>query len=254
LIDPKIRKAKEAKEVRDAKENESQELKTTSSIPSLPEIKTSGGSSKPSLNSPASLQPLSVNTPTPDSMYSTSSAKRLPSSAASTPRATTPNALSSPRVGQNSPTVDSPVRKVGGLLKIKSPSPKKNASTLSSKDLHEDPSSKSSITSISLGNGRESTPTATTKATATSTVSEKPRAKRKSEGPPSQTPRPNKKIAIDDDLFELARRFKDTYNEYAKLYAVLSKESKRPKGDVQRLLSMHKELESWKQRLWASQR
>jgi hypothetical protein len=61
-----------------------------------------------------------------------------------------------------------------------------------------------------------------------------------------------RKSPVSQDLFELARKFKDTYSEYAKLYALLSSRGKRPKSDIQRLLSMHKELESWKKTLWAN--
>lgn len=273
LIDPKVRKAKEAKEAREAKEafevREAKQLeevrefreveetkearnskemgsRTSSSPSGLPELKTNGinSSKEPSLNSPASSYVSSSSAiSAADSMYSTGSAKRVSNSAASTPRVTTPRAttpisVSSPRVtGQNSPiSSDSPARKVGGLLKIKSPSPKKSAS--SSRHNVSDNMQNSSISNAAISNG--------------STISDKPRTKRKSEG--LQSGRPSKKMAFDEDLFELARKFKDTYHEYAKLYAVLSKESKRPRSDVQRLLSMHKELESWKQRLWASQR
>ncbi|ANB11505.1 RNA polymerase II transcription elongation factor SpELL [Sugiyamaella lignohabitans] len=70
----------------------------------------------------------------------------------------------------------------------------------------------------------------------------------------SSTPTTSKlqQPASEGDLFELARKFRDTYSEYAKLYSVLSARGKRPKSDIQRLLSMHRDLESWKQLLWAS--
>lgn len=244
LIDPKIRKLKDQRE-QELKEKELKELKE--------KAKEKDGQNDSLFVSSTS----SLHSPNTDSVYSTTSAKRLPSSAASTPRATTPNTISSPQVTQSSPKVvnglssplgatdsSSPARKVGGLLKIKSPSPKKN---FASKDT-EDPVY-SGVPA--LLNGKE-TPNGkkTSKASAPST--DKLRAKRKSDIMASG--RSAKKAAIDEDLFELARRFRDTYSEYAKLYALLSKEPKRPNGDVQRLLTMHKELESWKQRLWASQR
>lgn len=58
---------------------------------------------------------------------------------------------------------------------------------------------------------------------------------------------------VDDDLFELARKFRQTYDEYAKLYNRVSSsaERKKSKADVQKLLSMHRELESWKNKLWS---
>ena len=62
---------------------------------------------------------------------------------------------------------------------------------------------------------------------------------------------------INEDLFALARKFKDQYSEYAKLYNLLNIRNKKnntnsSKAEYQKLLSMHKELESWKQKLWAS--
>ncbi|KAA8914024.1 hypothetical protein TRICI_003042 [Trichomonascus ciferrii] len=70
----------------------------------------------------------------------------------------------------------------------------------------------------------------------------------------STTP-PTKKqrSTVDEDLFELARKFRQAYGEYAKLYNRMSSsaERKKSKADVQKLLSMHRELQSWKNKLWS---
>lgn len=59
-------------------------------------------------------------------------------------------------------------------------------------------------------------------------------------------------ILDEAELFDLAQKFKDTYSEYEKLYKTVSKRQRKPKDQLQKLLSMHRDLASWKQKLWAS--
>lgn len=54
----------------------------------------------------------------------------------------------------------------------------------------------------------------------------------------------------DEDMFKLARRFRDAYDDYYRLYSVLSKRKVRSPTQVQKLLSIHRELEQWKRTLW----
>lgn len=70
---------------------------------------------------------------------------------------------------------------------------------------------------------------------------------------PAAKPPPEKKlkVATEEDLFTLARKFKATYSEYSRLYGLLSS-GPRPESQVKKLLTMHKNLESWKQRLWSA--
>jgi hypothetical protein len=69
---------------------------------------------------------------------------------------------------------------------------------------------------------------------------------------PQQSVNGNRATSQQDDMFDLARRFRSTYSEYEKLYASLASRGSRPKSQLQKLLSMHNELRAWKQTLWAS--
>ncbi|PRT53026.1 hypothetical protein B9G98_00646 [Wickerhamiella sorbophila] len=64
-------------------------------------------------------------------------------------------------------------------------------------------------------------------------------------------PEKKHKPTTEEDLFTLARKFKATYSEYSRLYGLLSS-GPRPESQVKKLLTMHKNLESWKQRLWSA--
>jgi hypothetical protein len=46
----------------------------------------------------------------------------------------------------------------------------------------------------------------------------------------------------------LARQFKESYDEYVKMYKTVAKQ---PGSDMKKLLMMHRQLETWKKELWA---
>ncbi|CAN6646794.1 hypothetical protein TRVA0_022S00408 [Trichomonascus vanleenenianus] len=78
-------------------------------------------------------------------------------------------------------------------------------------------------------------------------------AKRSTPAASSSAQSTKRPSSVDQDLFELAQRFRKTYSEYARLYQHLSAEQKNRKtkaAEVQRLLTMHRELESWKKKIW----
>lgn len=81
-------------------------------------------------------------------------------------------------------------------------------------------------------------------------------AKRTSSAPVielNDSPRPTKKPKESkDELQTLAKKFRTTYKEYAKLYATLADVAQRPSSQVEKLMTMHKELADWKARLWSS--
>lgn len=58
----------------------------------------------------------------------------------------------------------------------------------------------------------------------------------------------------DEDMFNLAKRFRDAYDDYYRLYSVLSDRKTRSPSQVQKLLSIHRELEQWKRTLWENAR
>lgn len=66
---------------------------------------------------------------------------------------------------------------------------------------------------------------------------------------PVETSSPKRPREDHADLIQLAKKFKHQYSEYAKLYTAVKTQQS---GDqLQRLLSLHKRLSAWKQRLWA---
>lgn len=54
----------------------------------------------------------------------------------------------------------------------------------------------------------------------------------------------------DDEVLELARKFKHQYTEYARLYT----QRHQSQEELQRLATLHKKLALWKQRIWAHNR
>lgn len=58
----------------------------------------------------------------------------------------------------------------------------------------------------------------------------------------------------DEDLFEIARKFRDRYGEYRELYALLENRKSRPPKQLRRLLALHNQLTSWKEKLWSNAR
>lgn len=60
--------------------------------------------------------------------------------------------------------------------------------------------------------------------------------------------------ASSEDMFELARKFREVYDEYRELYSKLSNPKSRPPSQVQRLMTMHRQLGQWKKTLWSNSR
>lgn len=58
--------------------------------------------------------------------------------------------------------------------------------------------------------------------------------------------------ASSEDMFELARKFREVYDEYRELYSKLSNPRARPPSQVQRLITMHRQLGQWKKTLWSN--
>uniref|UniRef100_A0A060TFS0 ARAD1D16830p n=1 Tax=Blastobotrys adeninivorans TaxID=409370 RepID=A0A060TFS0_BLAAD len=199
-------------------------------------------------------------------------------------------AESSPSVSpQKDPKQQQPkpnaLKRVGALLKVSNPPAKKAKTASRSSSASEDdrqhtptprestprtaspmpasPKSKTGSASTPASknakavssSSSKSSPAPSTKAstTSTSTASTSAPGKAKSAPKANGAGRPSSAASgkVDDDLFELARKFRQTYSEYEKLYAqVSSAERKKSRADVQKLLSMHRELESWKRKLW----
>lgn len=59
-------------------------------------------------------------------------------------------------------------------------------------------------------------------------------------------------VSGNGDLKELARRFKNTYTEYSKLYRMLAKQNASHPAERQKLLAMHHDLVRWKRQLWSA--
>lgn len=168
--------------------------------------------------------------------------------------ATTPKASPQPSPKPATPTTatntstNGPVRRPGAILKTGTTTTKKAASkptTPVPDSVKQSPArnakSAASSPSSNGGSGTGATKRKTTSPSdAGSAASTTPAAKKH-------------KSTVDEDLFELARKFRQAYGEYAKLYNRMSSsaERKKSKADVQKLLSMHRELQSWKNKLWS---
>lgn len=74
--------------------------------------------------------------------------------------------------------------------------------------------------------------------------------------PRSASVEPEKRLKReqDEDMYELARKFRDQYNEYRELYALLQHRKSRPPQQLRRLMALHNQLASWKEKLWSRSR
>lgn len=146
----------------------------------------------------------------------------------------------------NNTTSNGPVKRPGAILKTGTTKKSASKPTTPLSDSQKNSPArteravKSAASSPSGNNGTGATKRKTSPSDAGSAASAVPAAKKQ-------------KSTVDEDLFELARKFRQAYGEYAKLYTRMSSsaERKKSKADVQKLLSMHRELQSWKNKLWS---